>query len=117
MSLKSTIINDVASVFLNSDDFAEDVTFVTASGKRRVSCLVEMENLNQEFRAGDRNRVVGSIWIQSASVKVAAKEYCIVRNLYRCVVESVGIPEDGMQRLSVVYTVERYSNARELDPI
>ena len=44
MTLRTEITADVTDVFLQVDDFAEDITFIPASGaSRTVRCIVEAE--------------------------------------------------------------------------
>ena len=46
-------IADIAGVFMNNDDFAEDVTYIPKSGSSRpVQCIVEAE---QEYFDGDQS--------------------------------------------------------------
>lgn len=99
------------------EGISESVKFETEFGNRVVECIVVLNGLDQQFGSGDRNQVKGFIWFKADSTTVKPKQFCVVRSQYRCLIDSVGVIENGIQKLNVIYAVERYSNSRELDPI
>ena len=134
------IESDVADLFLNTDDFAELIevwTYYTSTTTPTVckpTVIVDLPDSSQQLSGGDRNTIRGTVYLPSADFEktqlmaggtvratngttytIRVVTFVLRGSVYR--VDSVGEASGGMIPVQVIQGAERYSNARELDPI